>query len=155
MAPFLLLAIGLLTIFLEFYMPGGILAVLGSLIIIGSVVLFAVEYESPLLVVLYTIGVVVLIVYLFKFTLHKIRHSKKGFYSNDAQEGFVASTFDKTAIGKVGTVESDLKPGGHILLNGKKLSANSQSGYIAKGQKVLVVGGEGDILIVKQFIEEN
>jgi membrane-bound serine protease (ClpP class) len=97
------------------------------------------------------VGVIIGLYYLFKFALWRIRHAKPGtgIYSEADQEGYTASAYDKSAIGKEGIVETDLKPGGHIIVEGKKHSAISQSGYITKGSKVVVISGQGEIITVK------
>lgn len=155
MVPFILLAVGLLLIFLEFFLPGGIMGTIGALVVLGSIVLFAMETDSGLLVVLFTTASILAVVLLFRFALWRIKHGEAGstIYSDDAQEGYVASAFDETVIGKIGLVSSDLKPGGHILIEDKRHSAISLSGYITKGEKVKVVGGEGVSLTVKLYKE--
>ena len=77
MLPFILLAVGLLLIFLEFFLPGGIMGTMGVLVIIGSIVFFALQSESLVLIALYTIGCVVLVVLLFRFALWRIRHGQQ------------------------------------------------------------------------------
>ncbi len=152
MLPFVLLGVGLLLIFLEFFLPGGIMGTIGALVVMGSVVLFAMQAESMLYILLYTVGCVVLVALLFRFALWRIRHGEPGktIYSDDAQEGFTASRFDTTAIGKSGLVDTDLRPGGHIIVDEKRHSAISVSGYISKGEKVKVIGGQGESLTVKK-----
>jgi len=152
MSAFLLLAVGLLLIFLEFYIPGAILGIIGSILVLASIFLFASATDSPLLTLVYIIGTGVCVVLLIKFTLWRIVHAKPEFsiYSNKDQKNYVASTYDKSAIGKQGVVLSDLKPGGYILIEGKQHQAISLSGYLAKGIEVTVVSGDGESLIVKQ-----
>ncbi len=71
-------------------------------------------------------------------------------YLDSDQEGYVASSFDKEAIGKVGVVDSDLKPGGHIINRGQKTSCHLAKRICRAGQKVKVLGGQGESLTVKQ-----
>ena len=151
MTPFIFLILGLLLILMEFFLPGAILGVSGGILVIASIVLFAMEANSVWWVVLYVIGVVVVLIYLVKFALWNIRTAKpsRSIYLNSDQEGFVASSFDASAIGKTGVVVTDLKPGGHILVDGKRQQAISQSGYITKGTEVIVLGGQEESLIVK------
>lgn len=153
MMPFILLGVGLLLIFFEFYLPGGVLGVLGGAVVIGSIVVFAMQYESLVAIILFAICSIAAVGFLFKFALWKIRNAEPGMsiYSDSDQEGYVASTFDKSAIGKVGVVESDLRPGGHITVEGKKHLAISLSGYITKGSEVIIVGGQGESLTVKHY----
>lgn len=152
MLPFIILAVGLLLIFLEFFLPGGIMGTLGALVVLASIVFFAMQTESMILVLLYTVGTIVLVGVLFRFALWRIRHGEPGktIYSDDDQEGFTASRYDKTAIGKIGTVDTDLKPGGHIIIDDQRHSAISLSGYITKGETVKVIGGQGESLTVKK-----
>lgn len=154
MLSFILLGIGLLMIFLEFYLPHGVMGVIGALTLLCSIVLFAADFHSPLLIILYVAAVAVLLYYLFLFALWRIKSAppERSVYLQSDQEGYVASEFDKSAIGKIGVVDSDLKPGGHIRIEGKRHLAISLSGYISRGEEVLVVGGEGESLTVKHYI---
>ena len=151
MNPFMLLLIGLGLIFLEFYIPGAIMGIMGGLMVLTSLVLFAYESTSPLYVALYTILTLVSLVALVRFALWRIPRARQGFsiYLDKDQEGYVASHFDHAAIGKSGVVLSDLKPGGYILIDGKQHQAISRGGYIVKGTEVSVIGGEEESLIVK------
>lgn len=152
MLPFILLAAGLLLIFFEFFLPGGILGSIGAVVVIASIVVFALQFDSLMLIVLYTLGSIVLVGLLFRFALWRIRHGEPGktIYSDDAQEGYFASSYDKSAIGKTGVVDTDLRPGGHIIVDGIRHSAISLSGYIPKGEKIKVTGGQGESLTVKK-----
>ena len=151
MIPFILLAAGLLLIFFEFYMPGGILGTLGGAVIIASIVTFAATYDSPVLIILYTLFCLALLALLVKYALWRIVHAKpdKSVYSDGSQEGYVASSFDHALVGKTVTVATDLRPGGQVVFEGRRHAALSLSGYIPKGEKVVVTGGQGETLTVK------
>ncbi|QLH37527.1 MAG: hypothetical protein HWD61_05345 [Parachlamydiaceae bacterium] len=45
---------------------------------------------------------------------------------------------------------TDLKPGGFIIVDGKQQPAISKEGYLSKGTKVKVIGGEESNLIVRK-----
>ena|ERR1700722_5922231 len=149
--PFILWGVGLLLIFLEFYLPGAVLGISGGLLVLSSIVLFAYENGSPLVVLLYVFCTAISIGVLIKFSIWRIRSTKPDYsiYSDANQEGYVASKFDKTKIGKIGIVLSDLKPGGYILIEGKQYQAISQTGYVIKGSSVQVLGGQEESLLVK------
>ncbi|MBA2728396.1 MAG: serine protease [Parachlamydiaceae bacterium] len=157
MNPFILLVIGLLLVFLEFFVPGAVFGILGGIAIAASLVFFAMENHSPWEVLLYFTTVVVLLVYLVKFALWRIRktNSKHSLYSDADQEGFVASSFDHSAIGKHGTVLTDLKPGGYILVGDKKYQAISLSGYLSRGSEVEVIDGQEESLLVKPIKDKK
>ena len=147
----LLWLLGLLLILLEFYLPGAVMGIAGGVLIVISIFLFAGTANSGLATLLFLVGVVISIAVLIRFALWRIRSAKPDYsiYSDDAQVGFIASTYDKSAIGKKGIVLSDLKPGGYIKVEGKQHQAISQTGYINRGEEVLVVSGQEESLIVK------
>ena len=150
--PFILMAVGMLLIFLEFFFPGGILAVIAGASLLASIVIFALEAQSFLWTFLYIIGVGVLLTLVIHLTTRRILKGKfKGIFQNDDQSGYVASFYDKELIGKRGEALSDLKPSGHILVEGKRYQAVLNAGYLEKGSPIEVIGGEGAHLIVKEI----
>lgn len=151
----ILLGIGLLAVVIEFFLPGGILGSIAAFFILSSIFIFAANSDNLLYTTFYIAGVIVLLLLLVKYILWRLRRGKLGrtIYSADDQEGFVAATWDRSLVGKEGVVFSDLKPGGYVKIEGKQYLAISQSGYIVKGNRIIVIGGEGDSLIVKQCKE--
>lgn len=149
--PYLFLGLGLLLILMEFYLPGAIMGVAGGILVIASIVLFAMEASSPFWTLLYIIAVAIAIGFLIKFALWRIRTAKpsRSIYLESDQAGYQASTYDASMIGKKGVVATDLKPGGHIIVEGKRVQAISQSGYLTKGTEVVVLSGQEESLIVK------
>lgn len=151
MLAFLLVILGLFLILVEFYIPGAVMGILGGFSILAGILIFASQTTSLLAIILFVAGTAVSVVLLIRFAIWRIVKAKPQYsiYSDHDQEGFQASSFDKTAIGKVGTVLTDLKPGGYILIEGIQHPAISISGYIPKGEHVLVVDGQEQSLIVK------
>ena len=147
--PYALWLVGLLLIFLEFYLPGAILGILGGVLLLASIYQY-VSQGTLIGSLFFVTGVIASVALLIRFTLWRIRTSKSAYsiYSNADQKGYVASEFDKNAIGKIGIVSSDLKPGGYIKIEGKQHQALSESGYVVKGTEVLVIGGQEESLIV-------
>lgn len=152
MNPYLLLILGLLLVFLEFYLPGAILGALGAIFIVSSYVVLIYQGTTPLEFGLFFLGSMLAIYGLIRFALWRIPRAKPGrsIYLKGDQEGYVASHFDKNAIGKEGVVLTDLKPGGYILIDGVQHQAISIEGYVSKGRKITVLSGEGESLLVKE-----
>jgi len=149
---FLLLVLGLIAIAIEFFTPGGLFAVLGALLIMGGVITFASETGSVAFGLLFFIAAIMLV---FLEIFGMMRWLKKGglknsIYSTDDQEGYVASTWDKSLVNKKGIVSTELRPGGHIKVDGRQYTAVSQSGFLDKGEEVQIIGGEGDTLYVRK-----
>lgn len=151
MTSYFFLAVGLLLVFLEFFLPGALIGTLGGVLIFTSIIFFVAEGHSALASLAYIVAIVLLVAVSIKFAIARIKATKstQSIYSDDAQVGYVASHFDATAIGKTGSVLSDLKPGGYILIDDKKHQALSVEGYIARGREILVIGGQEESLIVK------
>jgi membrane-bound ClpP family serine protease len=152
MALIILLALaGLSLVFLEFFLPGAVLAVLGTLAILVSLGIFFVQYPLPW-GILYLSVLLLAIFAVCKLALWRVRRSSKAghFYLGEDQEGYAASSFDQSLIGKEGTVSTELKPAGHITVGGQLCQALSESGFISKGAAVQIVGGKGSHLIVTQ-----
>lgn len=152
MSAIILWLLGLVLIFIEFYIPGAIMGTIGAVLIVASLVLFILLTQNVLFIAIYIAAVVISVIAVIRFAMWKIPRTQrqKSIYSNDAQVGFVASTYDKSAIGKTGKVLSDLKPGGYISIDGKQHQAISETGYIVRGEEVEVIRGEGESLIVKK-----
>lgn len=148
----LLLFAGLLMVFLEFYLPGGVMGVIGGGLLIGAVVVFAMYSPHPFLSLGFGIVVCVLFVFLVKFALSRIRHSRpeSSIYLSTDQEGTKASSFDQEMVGKVGEALTALRPAGHIVVDDTRYQAVSRMGYIQKGEKIEVIGGDGAHLIVQR-----
>ena len=133
------------------------MGILGGISILISIILFASQNNSPIAITLFVVGAAISIVLLIRFALWRIVKAKPehSIYLHRDQEGYQASEFDATAIGKTGVVLSDLKPGGYILIEGKQHQAISITGYITKGGHVVVLSGQEESLLVKPIKEHS
>ncbi len=148
--PFIVSLVALLCIYLEFYLPGGILALIGGSLALLGLFLFSQAVPDLFWTGLYLILMCLAAFFVCKLALYRIRTAKpeKSVYLHQDQTGFFASHYDKTLIGKSGEALSDLKPSGHILVEGQSLQALSESGYISKGDRILITAGRGAYYIV-------
>lgn len=156
MDSYILLFVGCLLILLEFFLPGAILGVSGGILILFGGYLIGME-GSFWQMLLYVCIAVIAIVVVVKFALWYIRYASKdqGMFLKSDQSGYKASSFDESAIGKRGIAQTELKPGGYIIVEDKKHQAISQSGYIPRGGEVEVLSGQEESLIVKQVKKEK
>lgn len=147
----LLLFIGVFLIFLEFYTPGGILAVAGGFFWIIAVIGYTSKADSAFDAVAFSFVAILLLIFVVWFALQRIKKSAKDntFYLQQDQEGFQASEFNESLIGKMGQTVSDLGPSGFVVVEGKRYQAIARSGYIDKGNAITVIGGQGAHLLVK------
>lgn len=148
-----LLLIGLLLIFIEFYLPGGVAGTVGALIFIISLVVAASEFEHGFAILVFYVVAFGLLGLLIKFALQMIKSAKpeSSVYSEGDQEGYKASGFDPDLIGKKGRAMTDLRPSGYVFVAGKKVQAVSRATYIDQGAEIEVINGEGSYLFVKEL----
>ncbi len=155
--PIILLIIGLLLVYAEFFLPGGIMGVTGGIMIFVAIFTFAQESSNIAYVLIFLGAAILGLITVVRLALKQIREGKgsKGIYLSEDQEGFRASEFDESMVGKRGTALSDLRPAGHVSLEGKRYQAVSRTGYIEKDSEVEAIAGEGAHLIVKLVNEEQ
>jgi len=147
---FLLFVAGQILIFLEFFLPGAVLAIIGITALLASSILSFMSYP-PLWGILYLFFILLCAFCTCKLALWKIKRSKSqgDFYHGQDQEGYTASSFDLNLVGKEGVVSTELKPAGHIIIDGQLYQAVSETGFLSKGAVVKIVGGKGSHLIVR------
>lgn len=148
--------IGLVFVYLEFFLPGGILALIGGLVLVVSVVVFAMQGPGWLLAAVYLLVLLGAVYGIFRLAMYRIKKSAKNdsFYLQNDQEGYVASSFDRSLIGKKGIALSTMKPSGRIQVEGRAYQATSERGYIHKGEPVEVTGGRASYLLVQPLKEK-
>ncbi len=143
--------LGLLLIYFEFFLPGGIVAVIGGLLVTAGITYGSLQEISLAFKALYFISNAILVALTCKLAIRVLKSREKNkFVLVEDQEEFVASLFDSSLVGEEGEVESDLKPSGYILVKGTRVQAISEGEYIPKGRKITVSGGRGSYLIVQQ-----
>lgn len=111
-----LAVIGFALIYLEFFLPGGIMAIGGAICLLSSLYVFYQTTSEAFSLFLYFLALLALTWIIAKFALWRVRSTaKKGtIYLMNDQEGYQASIYPKELIGKVGLTATDLKPSGHL-----------------------------------------
>lgn len=141
---------GLSLVFLEFFLPGAVMAIGGSVLLLASVLFFHMSDPRLFALLVYLAALFAVAYLVIRIALWRLRSlAKTGVISEGAQEGFQASVYPKELIGKTGVAATDLKPSGQIWLSGQAFDALSKVGYIDKGTLVQVLSGQGSHLVVK------
>lgn len=151
MTPYLLLILGFLFIWLEFYLPGGALAVAGALAILGSLVLYISQSESIIGSIIFFSVTCAGVVLIIRYAIIRIRRSAKAntFFLSTDQEGYKAADFSSAMIGKRGITMTEFGPSGYVLIDGQRYPAICRGPYLDKGKEVEVISGESGHFIVK------
>ncbi len=71
--------------------------------------------------------------------------------TQDRSQGYTASVYSESLVGKIGTVHSRLRPSGKVELDGEIFDAYSRGEFLEKGESIEVISTEGTSLRVKKW----
>ncbi len=152
----LLLVAGIILIVAEFFVPGGILGIIGVGAVIGSFFVSAEDIGHMTLSVSIALAVTVIASVLF----FKFFGFKGGFFNkiilSDAtrtEQGYVSSKTRLDLIGKEGEALTPLRPSGTGLFDGERIDVVSEGGFIASGRRLKIIKTEGSRIIVREINE--
>ena len=151
---FLIYLVGFLLIFADIFLPGGILATCGAVVVGVGVILTYVNHGSAwgtFALVGSAISAVVLLVVGFKF----LQHSRLGnllFLDPNPRTGAPPATMvgAPAMVGREGVATTEMRPAGSIQLDDEPYDAISSGGFIAAGSRVRVVATQMNYLVVEQ-----
>ncbi len=146
--------LGLFLIFLEFFLPGAVMAIGGGILLLASLFFFHMENKSYFDFSVFLLSLTFLVFVVVRFALSRIKATAKNgtICLEGDQEGFQASSYPQELVGKIGIADTDLKPSGHILVDGQRFHAVSKISYIDKATPIKILGGTGSHLIVVEHI---
>jgi len=154
----LLFMIGLGFIIAEFFVPGGIVGLIGGALVIISL-LFTGEsvvhmaYSILIAMAIAIIGMVVLV----KF-FGKNLHLLSKLILKDAtttEEGYVSNVNRIELLGKEGITLTPLRPSGSVIVGNEKLDVVSDGSYIDSDKKVKIIEVEGSRIVVREIKERE
>lgn len=154
---FLLLTAAAFILFaLEVFIPDLILAAAGILCLVGACVV-AFSAFPPQTAAWISMGLVTVTLTAFMIWLVKIPNSRAGrrISLNDNLHDAKSSVDESPFLGKRGTAETDLRPGGFIRIDGQRLDALCNRGYVEKGSEIEVVEARGNHIVVREIPKET
>lgn len=136
----ILLSVGVVLFFFEIVVPGAILGTIGALSMLGGIILSFIEFGptggvATTLIALVVLGVVI---YIELRILPNTRLGKRMFLHSAVSASTQPPVADISIVGKTGEAATVLAPSGFVVVDGRKLEAFSQSGYIESGTAVRV-----------------
>ncbi|WP_042478228.1 NfeD family protein [Bacillus ndiopicus] len=154
----LLLFIGIILIIVEFFVPGGIVGIIGAVFILLSLLLAGADfvqmgYSILIAMLIAVIGMVVLM----KFFGKKL-HMFNKLVLKDAtttEEGYVSNVNRLELIGKKGIAVTPFRPAGVVSIDGERIDAVSDGSYIDAKKHVEVIKVEGSRIVVRAVLEET
>ncbi len=153
-----LFAAGMALILAEFIVPGLICGIIGSCLVIASGVVASYVYPDriPVIILVELVGVAVTIV-LGILLLSKSPAGKRLIMSGEQkpEAGWVAADTDSTLLGAVGTAHTMLRPAGTIMVDGKRVDAVANGGFIEPGRSIRVIEVHGSRVVVEETGQET
>ncbi|MBI1388486.1 MAG: nodulation efficiency protein D [bacterium] len=148
-----LLLFGVLLMFAELFVPGGVLGLIGTVLMGVAVYLCFQEYGSQIgvAVLLFSILITVTVV-IFAFTvIPKTRFGKLLILGDSVskQTGYHSDAYyDSGLVGKEGVTESELRPVGIALIDGRRVDVMTDSEFVEPGVRVKVTRIDGNRIVV-------
>lgn len=149
----LLFSLGIVLLAVEVIVPGGILGSIGALMIFGGCVMSFIEFGTGGGLIAVAVALVVLVIafYIGFRVLPKTSFGRRAFL--DKEITAVSTAFGSDArdlIGKSAEALTMLSPSGYILIDGRRYDAFCQSGQVAAGTALEVIGADNFRLIVSE-----
>lgn len=150
--------IGLGLLFAEFFLPGGIAGIIGLALIIGSILLAGGNVVNMGISIFIALIVAILgMVIIVKFFGKKINMFNKMILTDatDTEHGYVSNINRVELLGKLGKSMTPLRPSGTIMLEGERIDAVTEGGYVDAGKIMKVIKVEGSRIVVREAREEE
>ncbi|OLN23531.1 nodulation efficiency protein NfeD [Domibacillus antri] len=150
----LLIVLGVLFILAEVILPGGIVGFIGF-ILFSAGVLFAgasLMWMAVSLLIAFSIATAALIL-MVKVLGKEMKLFKKFILSDstDTANGYVSNETRTDLIGKIGKTKTALRPSGTVVIDGERIDAVTEGGFIAAEKDVAVVKTEGVRIVVREL----
>ncbi|HHW36889.1 MAG TPA: nodulation protein NfeD [Bacillales bacterium] len=154
MESIILVVIGIALIVLEFFVPGGVVGLLGVLSIIASL-LFAAENISHMI---FSILIAILVTIVASVFLFRRFGHEKGIFrriilfdSTSSEKGYVSNETRSDLIGLEGITISPLRPAGTAVFNDERIDVVTEGGFISSNKKVKIINAEGSKIVVREI----
>lgn len=145
-----LLAAGMLLIGAEIFVPGAVVGSLGALCLAaGAWMAFTI---SPVLGGYVTAGVVLMVGITVVLWIKFFPRSPMGRHMTLSEDGkaFKASDSHAALVGKDGVAQSELRPAGFALIDGKRIDVVTEGSLVPRGTAIRVVRVEGNRVVVRK-----
>jgi membrane-bound serine protease (ClpP class) len=148
---------GIVLIISEFFLPGGILGVIGSMLVIISGILGVYSYPEYALFIIIGETLAVGAGIVLGFVILTRTRAAKLLTLDHAQTqnaGYVSAASDLTLLNQKGIVLTALRPSGTIKVGDKRIDAVSDGIFINEGARVIVVEVHGSRVLVEPIATE-
>ena len=147
-----LLVTAFILFFFEIFLPGGVLAVIGGIILLTACAMTYSEFGITWAIALLILGLVGALI-MFFLEIRLIAHTRFG--RQFALKSTIAARLnpraDEALVGRSGIAQTTLAPTGKVRIDDKTYVAQAEDGFLEKGHAVKVVRIETFKLIVTRI----
>ncbi|PGT82938.1 hypothetical protein COD11_13905 [Bacillus sp. AFS040349] len=154
MESIILFILGIIFIIAEFFVPGGILGIVGFVSIITSLYVASGDFVHMTISLLISFAVsITASILLVKVFGKRMNIFKKLILrdSTNTESGYVSNVSRAELVGAEGVALTTLRPSGTAIISDERLDVVTEGGYITKGNKVKVVKVEGSRIVVREL----
>ena len=149
----IMFVIGLILLIAEFFVPGGIVGIIGSVFIIMSLLFAGASVTHMLLSIIIAMAIAIVgMVVLMKFFGKKLQVFNKLVLKDatTSEEGYVSNENRIELIGQIGNTLTPLRPAGVVEVDGERLDVVSEGNFIDVQKDVRIVKVEGSRIVVRE-----
>lgn len=153
-----LFVVGIVLIILEFFVPGGIVGILGLLAITGSLFLATDNIVHMGVSILTSIGIAIATSIIMAKVLGKRMKIFRKIVLRDStstESGYVSNKNRTELIGLEGIAITPLRPSGTVLIEDERIDVVSEGSFIQKDKKVKIIKVEGSRIVVREIPDLN
>ncbi|HLO11919.1 MAG TPA: nodulation protein NfeD [Pseudoneobacillus sp.] len=152
----ILFVVGVLLMFAELFLPGGLVGFLGLAAILGSFFLASDNFiHMGISIVIALFISIFASIFMIKVLGRKMSFFKKIILtdSTNTEQGYVSNLNRTDLVGKNGITLTQLRPAGKIMIKDEIIDAVSEGSFIQKDMNVKVIKVEGSRIVVREILE--
>ncbi|WP_410861846.1 NfeD family protein [Peribacillus sp. SIMBA_075] len=150
--------IGVILVLVEFFIPGGIIGLLGFTAIVGSLFLASGDPVNMTISLLIAVTVSILVFILLVKVFGKQMKFFRKMILTDAtktEQGYVSNPNRVDLLGVEGKALTDLRPSGTALIKDERVDVVTEGSFISKGSSIMIVKVEGSRVVVREIPDSN
>ncbi|MBD3266915.1 nodulation protein NfeD, partial [bacterium] len=151
---FMLVLVGLLLMFVELFVPGGIVGIIGGLLMAGGIYLSFQDYGPTTGVLVLTaciLATITVAILAFKFLPRTFMGKWLILGDSTSKEtGYHSDSYlDDNLVGKEGYAESGLRPSGIAMIDDDRIDVVTEGEYLAPKTRIKVIRVDGNRVVVE------
>ena len=154
------IVVGYSLLFVELFMPGGILGIMGGMLVLAGVIgagyTYGMEVGLPLGLGCSVGGIILFILWLRYFPSSRMGRQFSLAKTIGKEDGYTAQNLtDSSLVGKTGIAVTELRPSGAVQVGDRRLDVLSDGGFVSKDTRVVVVAVDSNRIVVRASDTES